>query len=95
MVALRDKERGLVGLPVIVWSGDVPMPAKEKGDGMGVFDEAEVPFVSVGWVAGFCTWGAEELVLGVSAGLMGFSLTINCSPSSRVSRSLNLVDAEY
>lgn len=71
------------------------MPAKEKGDAMGLFDEAEVPFGIVGWVADFCTSVAEELVLGVSAGFMGLSLAINCSPSSRVSRSLNLVDAEY
>lgn len=71
------------------------MPAKEKEDGVGVFGKAVVPFASGGCVAGFCTWVADELVLGVSAGLMDFSLTINCSPSSGVSRSLNLVDAGY
>ncbi len=90
LVDLRDKERGLVASPVTVWSGVVPMPAKEKEDGGAV-----VPFDGGCCAAGFRTWVAEELVLGLSVALVGFSLTINCPPSSRLSRSPNFVDAEY
>ena len=93
VVGLRARDRGLLGLLdfLVMSSAEdllVPVEACEGEVGIVLFDDCDC-------MAAFCMWDVDVLVLDVWGGGANFSLTISCSPSSLIPRSLSCVVARY